>query len=67
MHQDPQERPHAHPELVPPPEPDAPAPDAADATDAKGEGLDLLTIGLVVFFLALIVTVAALLILPAIL
>ena len=64
MHHDSQERPHAHPELVPPPEHDELEPDAADAT---AEGLDLLTIGLVVFFLALIVTVAALLILPAIL
>jgi hypothetical protein len=63
MHQDSEERPHAHPELVPPDQPNEPAPPPGEAD----EGLDLLTIGLFVFFVALIATVGALLLLPAIL
>jgi hypothetical protein len=55
MVEDSAERPHAHPEL------DA-GDEAAPPPAADGE-LDLLTIGLVVFFVALIGTVVAMLIL----
>jgi hypothetical protein len=62
MHTDADDRTHAHPELAPSDE------GQTDATPPpEGDGLDLLTIGLVVFFLALIATVGALLILPAVL
>jgi hypothetical protein len=61
MHTDADERPHAHPELALSDE--APT----DATPPADGELDLLTIGLVVFFVALIATVGALLILPAVL
>jgi hypothetical protein len=54
-----EERPHAHPEL----EPEVVDPGAGPP--AEGE-LDLLTIGLAVFFVALIAIVAAMLILPTI-
>ena len=57
MQDAPEERPHAHPELEP--EPDPPDP----TVPAEGE-LDLLTIGLAVFFVALIGIVGAMLILP---
>ena len=55
-----EERPHAHPEL----EPDAPEPEATPPE--RGE-LDLLTIGLAVFFVALIAIVAAMLVLATLL
>jgi len=61
MHNDADDRPHAHPELAMEDTPET------DATPPPEGELDLLTIGLVVFFLALIATVAALLILPAVL
>ena len=61
MHTDADDRPHAHPDLAPGDEPNH------DATPPPQGELDLLTIGLVVFFLALIATVGALLILPAVL
>lgn len=51
---------HAHPELD---VADAPAP---ETPAAPGDGLDLLSIGLAVFFIALIVTVGAMLLLPRI-
>jgi hypothetical protein len=49
------ERPHAHPELA--------TAEEAEPPPAGGGELDLLTIGLVVFFVALIGTVAAMLVL----
>lgn len=48
---------HAHPELD---IADAPPPETSD----EAGGLDLLSIGLAVFFVALIVTVGAMLLLP---
>jgi hypothetical protein len=54
-----EERPHAHPEL----EPEIVDPGAGSPTTGE---LDLLTIGLAVFFVALIAIVAAMLILPTI-
>jgi hypothetical protein len=47
----------------PPPQPDQP-PDPQP--DQRGEGLDLLTVALLVFFVSLILIVGALLFLPAI-
>ncbi len=58
MQDAPEERPHAHPELDPEP--------IENETLSPAGELDLLTIGLVVFFVALIGIVAAMLILATI-
>jgi hypothetical protein len=56
MQPDAADRPGEHSDLQP----------AESPTPPPGDGLDLLTIGLMVFFVALIVIVGALLLLPAI-